>query len=281
MQKHFVVTPVPEHRLLTVPPAHHMIDSPCILHSRFSWHRTDSSSSLLSERKAASLDKNPAFHYTFPYKTALQNDLLGRMPQLPEKRFPINYTLTIMSDDYTQVLRSVAKGDLAESEDLLPLIYDELRKLARMHMARVSGGHTLQATVLVHEAWLRLVENGDHTWGNRSCFFAAASKVMRHILVDHARRKAGLKHGGGQLRLDIDAIDLAAAEKEEAILMVDEAIEMLEQVNPQRAQIVVFRFFGGMTHKEVADALGISERTVIRQWICARSWLINAIRGLQ
>lgn len=182
-------------------------------------------------------------------------------------------------NDFTLVLQSAAQGDQAKSEVLLPLIYDELRRLAQVHMSHESYGHTLQATALVHEAWLRMVEEADRTWASRASFFTAASMAMRRILVDHARSKAALKRGGGQVRLDIDEIELADSEKEETILQVDEALEKLEKLNPQRAKVVVLKFFGGMTSKEVAETVGISESTVDRHWACARAWLFEAIRS--
>lgn len=182
-------------------------------------------------------------------------------------------------NDFTLILQSATEGDHAKSEALLPLIYDELRKLAQGYMSRESGGHTLQATALVHEAWLRMVEEGDRTWDNRASFFSAASTAMRRILVDHARTRAALKRGGGQARLNIDDVELANSEKEETILLVDEALERLEQINPQRAQVVVLKFFGGMTSKEAAETMGISESSVNRHWACARAWLYEVIRS--
>ena len=159
-------------------------------------------------------------------------------------------------NDFTLVLQSAARGDHAKSDELLPMIYGELRKLAQGYMNHESGAHTLQATALVHEAWLRMVEEGDRTWQNRSSFFAAASIAMRRILVDHARSKAALKRGGGKVRLDINDVELADAEKEEAILLVDEALEHLERINPQRAQVVVLKFFGGMTRQRSSGYAG-------------------------
>ena len=181
--------------------------------------------------------------------------------------------------DFTQILELAASGDGQGSEELLPLIYDELRKLAQGHMNHEAGNHTLQATALVHEAWLRMVQEGDRTWQNRASFFSAASMAMRRILVDHARRKSRLKRGGGQARLDIQDVELADSEKDEAILLVDEALERLEQVNAPLAKVVVLKFFGGMTHKEAAGILEVSERTVERQWVCARAWLYDVIQS--
>jgi RNA polymerase sigma factor (TIGR02999 family) len=168
-------------------------------------------------------------------------------------------------NDFTLILKSAAHGDSDKSEALLPLIYEELRKLARIHMLREFGNHTLQATALVHEAWLRMVADGDRTWQNRASFYSAASIAMRRILVEHARRKSSLKRGGHQQRLDIDELELAGSEKEERILLVDEALELLEKVNPQRAEVVVLKFFGGMTNEEVAETLDIAKSSVVRR----------------
>lgn len=183
-------------------------------------------------------------------------------------------------NDFTVILNSASGSDPHGSDELLPLIYEELRRLAQYHMTReFRGGHTLQATALVHEAWLRMVEGGDRTWQNRNSFFSAASSSMRRILVEHARRKARLKHGGNQHRLNIDEIELADSERDEAILLVDDALERYEAINPQRSKIVVMKFFGGMTNKEIAETLGISERSVERHWVCAKVWLLKAVRA--
>ncbi|MBN2163121.1 MAG: sigma-70 family RNA polymerase sigma factor [Pontiellaceae bacterium] len=182
-------------------------------------------------------------------------------------------------NDFTTVLHSAINGDSSQSGELMPLIYDELRRLAQLHMSRERGDHTLQATALVHEAWLRLVAEGDRTWQNRAYFFSAAASEMRRILVDHARSKGARKRGGGQKRLCVDDVELASFEKEEAILLVDEALERLEQINPDRAKVVVLKFFGGMTSGEAAETMGISESTVNRHWACARVWLHDAIQS--
>lgn len=182
-------------------------------------------------------------------------------------------------NDFTLILKSAAHGNPDQSDALLPLIYEELRKLARIHMSREFGNHTLQATALVHEAWLRLVEDGERTWQNRASFYSAASTAMRRILVEHARRKSSLKRGGNHQRLDIDELELADSEKEESILLVDEALELLEKVNPQRAEVVVLKFFGGMTNEEVAETLGIGKSSVVRHWTCARTWLLEVINS--
>jgi RNA polymerase sigma factor (TIGR02999 family) len=181
--------------------------------------------------------------------------------------------------DVTLILQAIEKGEEKASEELLPLVYDELRRLAAARMARESAGHTLQPTALVHEAWLRLVSDGDRTWRNRAYFFNAAAEAMRRILIEHARRKSRLKHGGGQKRLNIEELELAGAMPDEKILLVNDALERLEAEHPERARIVVLKYFGGMTNKEVAETLGIGERTVDRHWVCAKTWLVRKLRA--
>lgn len=181
-------------------------------------------------------------------------------------------------NDLTQILRAVERGDGHASEELMPLVYAELRKLAAARMQGEAAGHTLQPTALVHEAWLRLTAGQEQSWQNRAHFFAAAAQAMRRILVDHARRKAGLKHGGGQQRLNIDDLDPAQATPDEKILLIDEALEELERVNSERAHVVVLKFFAGMTNSQVAETLHVSRSTVDRHWECARTWLFKKIK---
>jgi RNA polymerase sigma factor (TIGR02999 family) len=145
-------------------------------------------------------------------------------------------------------------------------------------MARETSGHTLQPTALVHEAWLQLVGDDDKDWKGRTYFFAAAAEAMRRILVDHARRKARLKRGGGRERISIEDWDIAEPTPDEKILLVEEALEQLERSNPERARVVVLKFFGGMTNKEAANMLGIGERSVERHWMCAKAWLFQRLQ---
>jgi RNA polymerase sigma factor (TIGR02999 family) len=180
--------------------------------------------------------------------------------------------------EVTQVLQALARGEGRASEDLLPLVYEELRRLAAIRMSQEASGHTLQATALVHEAWLRMVGDGDRTWQNRAHFFGAAAEAMRRILVENARRKSRLKHGGGQFRLDINDIDLASAQPDEKILLMNDALEQLQAEDPEKARIVVLKFFGGLTNQEVAENLRVTERTVERQWAYAKAWLLRKIR---
>jgi RNA polymerase sigma factor (TIGR02999 family) len=183
--------------------------------------------------------------------------------------------------DITLVLDAINRGESQASEKLLPLVYDELRNLATARMLQESCGHTLQPTALVHEAWLRLVGDGNKDWKSRAYFFAAAAEAMRRILVEHARRKARLKYGGGQQRVNVEDLDLADSTPDDKILLVDDALELLEQSNPERTRVVVMKFFAGMTNKEVADALGIGERSVDRHWVCAKAWLYQKLQADQ
>ena len=181
--------------------------------------------------------------------------------------------------DITGILQSSAESDTQKVSELFPLVYAELHKLARMQMARQPACHTLQPTALVHEAWLRMVDAKAKNWGSRSCFYSAASMAMRCILVEHARKKHALKRGGDRQRLDIDMLDLAGIEPDEKILQVDDALNHFEKIHPQEARIVMLKYFGGLTNKEVADALGISERSVDRRWLYAKTWLFKRIRS--
>jgi RNA polymerase sigma factor (TIGR02999 family) len=180
--------------------------------------------------------------------------------------------------EITQVLQAIGHGDDGASEKLLPLVYDELRRHAAARLAREAAGQTLQPTALVHEAWLRIVGTGDHTWQNRAHFFGAAAEAMRRILIENARRKARLKRGGSQLRLDVDELELAATTPDEKVLLIDEALERLEAQDPEKARVVLLKFFGGYTNQEVAESMGVTERTVERHWAYAKAWLFQTIR---
>jgi RNA polymerase sigma factor (TIGR02999 family) len=180
--------------------------------------------------------------------------------------------------EVTLVLQAIGRGEQHASSELLKLVYDELRKMAAARMAREAAGHTLQATALVHEAWLRLAGDDDQAWQNRAHFFGAASEAMRRILIESARKKARLKRGGDQQRVELEEIELADATPDEKLLLINEALDELEAENPERARVVVTKFFGGLTNKEVAETLGISERSVNRHWLCAKTWLFLKLR---
>jgi len=180
--------------------------------------------------------------------------------------------------DITLMLQAVARGERQASSSLLPLVYEELRQLAAARMARESAGHTLQPTALVHEAWLRLVVDGDRNWENRAHFFGAAAEAMRRILIENARRKSRLKHGGGQARMNIHELDLAESTPDDNMLLIDEALERLKAEDAETAQVVVLKFFGGLTNEEIVSITGTSDRTVRRQWNYAKAWLYKNIR---
>jgi len=180
--------------------------------------------------------------------------------------------------DITLILNAVEQGDLKAAEELLPLVYEELRKLAAYRMAQEQPGQTLQPTALVHEAWLRLAGDGNVQFEGRRHFFAAAAEAMRRILIDRARQKRSLKRGAGAERVSLDDLQLAIAADDETVLRVDEALTKLTKEDPDSAQFIKLRFFAGMTNAEAAQALGISERTARRHWSFARVWLFREIR---
>lgn len=181
--------------------------------------------------------------------------------------------------EITYALQSIGLDDPRASEEILPLVYNDLRRHAGAQMAQEAPGQTLQPTALVHEAWLRLIGAGNQRWQNRSHFFGAAAEAMRRILIETARRKARMKRGGGLVHLDVDAVDLAETTPEEKMLLIDDAVERLQAEDPERAKIVVMKFYGGFTNEEVATSLGVTERTVERHWAFAKAWLFRSIRA--
>ena len=168
-------------------------------------------------------------------------------------------------------------GQLRASEELLPLVYDELRKLAAFQMAGQSGTQTLQATALVHEAWLRLAGSQRVQWQSRAHFLATAAEAMRQILIDRARRKNALKRGASARHIDLDGVDVAIEADEDTLLRINEALEKLADADPQSAELVKLRFFAGMDYQEAAQALGISPRSAKRYWSFARAWLYREL----
>ena len=167
------------------------------------------------------------------------------------------------------------------SEQLLPLVYDELRRLAASRMARESGCLTMQPTALVHEAWLRLSGTGDRNWCDRVHFFRAAALAMRRILTDRARQKASLKGGGIRAEVDLFTLDLAEVTPDERLLLIDESLQRLEEEDPESARIVLLKFFAGLTNQEVARSMEVNVRTVERQWAYAKASLFQIIREIE
>lgn len=186
-------------------------------------------------------------------------------------------------NDVTLILSALEQGDPNAADKLLPLVYDQLRKLAAVHLSHEATGQTLQATALVHEAYLRLVGTGPEAqrWENRRHFFVAAAESMRRILVEQARRKRRLKHGGELSRQELDDVPVLNAEFREDLLSLDDALAKLEATNRQAAELIQLRYFAGLTMPEVSQTLGLSERTAARLWIYAKAWLLREIQGQQ
>ena len=185
--------------------------------------------------------------------------------------------------DLTQLLSAAPGGDPRVAEQLLPLVYDELRKLAAARLAQEKPGHTLQATALVHEAWLRIAADNPQTWNGRGHFFGAAAEAMRRILIDHARRKRAVRHGGAMERVDageMGAVEIAAPNgNDDEMLAVHESLDRLAAREPRKAELVKLRYFVGLSFAETAEALGISEATAKRDWVYARAWLLREIQS--
>ena len=179
--------------------------------------------------------------------------------------------------DVTRILSAIEQGDARAADELLPLIYEELRLLAAAKMAHERPGHTLQATALVHEAYIRLVGSQDQDWKGRTHFFAAAAEAMRRILIENARRKARLKRGGGQDRVEMQEAELAVEGPSDDVIALDEALAKLAREDPAKADLVKLRYFAGLTLEEGAKTLGISRATADRYWSYARAWLFHEI----
>jgi len=179
----------------------------------------------------------------------------------------------------THILEALERGESAAADELLPQVYQELRKLAAHKMAGQAPGHTLQPTALVHEAWLRLVGNEPVQFAGRAHFFAAAAEAMRHILIDSARRKRAKRHGGGQVRVDMDGVEIASLADDDELLAVHDLLDKLVAEDSQKAELTKLRYFVGMTFEEAAEVLGISVATAKRHWAYARAWLYAEIQS--
>jgi RNA polymerase sigma factor (TIGR02999 family) len=182
--------------------------------------------------------------------------------------------------DVTRILSAIEQGDSSAAEQLLPLVYDELRRLAAQKLAHEKPGQTLQATALVHEAYLRLVDvQKDQHWNSRGHFFAAAAEAMRRILVERARRKKSRKHGGDWQRVDLDSADVVCLLKPDELLSLHDALDRFAETDAAAAELVKVRCFAGLSVEEAADALGLSRTTAYRHWTFARAWLFSQLRG--
>jgi RNA polymerase sigma factor (TIGR02999 family) len=182
--------------------------------------------------------------------------------------------------EVTRIFEAIQRGESKAAEELLSLVYAELRRLAAAKMASEAPGQTLQPTALVHEAWLRLTSGEERKWNDRTHFFAAAAEAMRRILVDNARRKRTERHGGSQQRVELSEIASAVVENDDKVLAVNEALEKSAALDPQKAELVKLRYFVGMTLEQAAAALGISERTAKRYWAFARAWLHEELKAM-
>jgi RNA polymerase sigma factor (TIGR02999 family) len=183
-----------------------------------------------------------------------------------------------LMSEVTRILSAIQQGDPAAAGELLPLVYDELRKLAAHKMAQEAAGQTLQPTALVHEAYLRLVgQDDEQVWDSRGHFFAAAAEAMQRLLVDRARRKATLKRGGQKQRVDLDALEPDSDDHAADLLVLSDALAVLEGHDRQAAQLVKLRYFAGLTHQQAAETLGLSRRAADRLWALAKAWLYQQL----
>ena len=179
----------------------------------------------------------------------------------------------------TQLLAEWSEGNPSALDELYPLVYEELHRLARRYMSRERKGHTLQTTALINEAYVRLVDQRNVQWANRSHFFAISAQIMRRILIDHARRHGYAKRGGGARQVSLDETAAVIQDNLSEFLRLDEALTSLAQLDPRRSQVVELRYFGGLNNEEIAEVLKISENTVIRDWNMARAWLYRQLSG--
>lgn len=181
--------------------------------------------------------------------------------------------------EITELLAEWREGNQSALDELYPLVYDELHRLARRYMSRERKGHTLQTTALIHEAYVRLVDQKNVQWANRSHFFAISAQIMRRILIDHARRHQYAKRGGGARQVSLEEAATVVPDHSEELLRLDEALKSLAEMDPRRSQVVELRYFGGLNNEEIAGVLHISENTVTRDWNMARAWLYQQLSG--
>ena len=182
-----------------------------------------------------------------------------------------------LQHEVTQILQNWSGGDAQAPERLMPFVYEEMRRLARAFLAKERGNHTLQPTALVHEAYARLVDQTRVNWQNRAHFYGIASNMMRRVLIDHARAHATGKRGGGVMHLSIDDVQIPIEERAASLLDLDEALEKLKEMDERKCKIIEMRFFGGLSDEEIAEVLGVSTRTVLRDWKTARLWLYREL----
>lgn len=181
--------------------------------------------------------------------------------------------------DVTRILTDIEQGNAKASVELLPIVYNELRRMAAYKMSSEPAGHTLQPTALVHEAWLRLVDSTSQSWQNRAHFFGAAAEAMRRILIERARRKSRQRRGSGAVHIDADEIEIASPAPDDQLLALNDALDRFAALEPQQAELVKLRYFVGLKIEEAAEVLGISEATAKRWWAYSRAWLFDQVRS--
>ena len=182
-------------------------------------------------------------------------------------------------ENITELLASYGRGDKESLDQLMPIVYDELRRQAARYLRREQAGHTLQTTALIHEAYVRLVDQRNMQWQNRAHFFGIAAQMMRRILVDHARSKKRAKRGGSEIRVSLGDVEVAAKDQELDVVALDEALERLARIDEQQSRVVELRFFSGLSVEETAEVMGISKSTVKRDWSMAKAWLHRELSG--
>jgi len=211
------------------------------------------------------------------FSYACQCAKFGKMDQTARAANSLSLPGQAVSNDemsaVTRLLNSLGQGDAKAADELLAVVYAQLRQLAAGKMASERPGHTIQPTSLVHEAWLRLGGGGNQNWESRAHFFGAAAEAMRRILIETARRKQAARHGGGQQRLDVDELEISAGVKDDELIEVNEVLEKFATLDPQKAELVKLRYFVGLTLEETAEVLGVSVPTVKRWWSYSRAWL--------
>ncbi len=185
--------------------------------------------------------------------------------------------MTALTEEITQLLRNWSHGDNEALEELIPLVYPELRRIARRQMSRENPNHTLQTSALINEAYLKLVDGQRVDWENRAHFFAAAAQVMRHILIDHARRHLYIKRGAGAQYVPLEEADIIRDERAADLVALDEALNIMAKLDPRRSRIVELKFFGGLNAEEIGEVIRISPSTVQREWRAAKAWLHHTI----
>lgn len=219
----------------------------------------------------------PRVSHEPPHPSASSSSASSRSDATPEAGAAPPAAGALDQTSFTRLLAKVSSGDRADLDRLLEVVYDELRRLAQAHLRQERADHTLAATALVHEAYIRLVDQRQAAWQDRAHFFAAASRMIRRILVDHARARHALKRGGHRARVELASVDQAPGGGDVDILDLEDALRRLAEIDERQARIVELRYFGGLTVEQIAEVMDLGARTVDRDWRCARTWLFTAL----